>query len=128
MKQNSVLAYQQVNNHNEIETASPHRLIQLYLEKAIERLLQTKTFMQNDMVREKGEALSQVITIVNHLQACLDFEKGREIAVNLNRLYNFITMRLLQANVANNINFVDECLNILRELKAGWDGIENEAN
>jgi flagellar protein FliS len=123
MKKNGALAYQAIDTANSIETASPYQLIQLYFEKAIERLLQAKAHIHNSAIEERTLAIGQVIEIVNHLKACLDFETGKEIAINLEKLYSFIVMRLCQANAKNNADFIDESLMILKEIKAGWDSI-----
>ena len=63
------------------------------------------------------------LDILNELQICLSFEKGGQIAQNLDAIYSFITRRLLEGDVKNDLTAYDESIRVLGELKQGWDGI-----
>ena len=45
------------------------------------------------------------------------------MAGNLDSLYAFMQQRLSQANLRNDPALLDEVTDLLREVKAGWDGI-----
>jgi flagellar secretion chaperone FliS len=50
-------------------------------------------------------------------------ERGGEIARNLRNLYLYILGRLTTANATNDAEIVAEVSNLVRKIKAGWDGI-----
>ena len=48
------------------------------------------------------------------------------IAANLDRLYDYMVRRLLEATSHNDIGMIDEVMGLLLEIKSGWDGIRQE--
>ncbi|MBX9763432.1 MAG: flagellar export chaperone FliS [Pseudomonadaceae bacterium] len=118
--------YQNVNTQAQVLDASPHRLIQMLMEGGLTRLAQAKGAMERNQVAVKGEFLSKAIAIIGGLQEALDVQQGGELAINLQRLYDYMVGRLLEANRANDPSIIDEVAGLLREVKSGWDGISNQ--
>jgi len=118
--------YQQVNSQSAAEGASPHRLIQMLMDGALQRLAEAKGAMQRQCLSTKGEALGKAIGIVGGLRDSLNHEVGGDLTENLDSLYGYMQARLLEANVKNEEAFVDEVVDLLRTIKSGWDGIAQE--
>lgn len=118
--------YQNVNTQAQVLDASPHRLIQMLMEGCLTRLAQAKGAMERDQVAVKGEFLSKAIAIIGGLRDALDVQQGGDLAENLQRLYDYMAGRLLEANRANDTSIIDEVAGLLREIKSGWDGISNQ--
>ena len=118
--------YQNVNTQAQVLDASPHRLIQMLMEGCLTRLAQAKGAMERDQVAVKGEFLSKAIAIIGGLRDALDVQQGGDLAENLQRLYDYMAGRLLEANRANDPSIIDEVAGLLREVKSGWDGISNQ--
>jgi flagellar protein FliS len=107
--------------------ASPHRLIQMLFEGALERIAQAKGAMQQGQVARKGELISKAINIVAGLNGTLNDKEGGELAANLDDLYDYIIRALTEANYKNSTERLDECGRLLGELKSAWDTIAEEA-
>lgn len=123
-KMNSALSsYSDYGYNSEIEYANPHRLIQMLFEGALKRLSFAKGAMQRKDIAEKGKFISQTIDIVGGLSASLDSENGGEIAENLASLYDYISRRLVTANLKNSVEILDEVSDLLRDVKKAWDAI-----
>lgn len=121
-------SYQQVGAHAQVAAAEdPYRLVQLMLESAIERLAAARGHMERKEIAAKGEQLSRALAIVDSLNGSLDMEKGGEVSANLRSLYNYATRRLAEGNMHNDATAIDEVVGLLREIKAGWDGIASAA-
>jgi len=120
-------AYQQVGAESEVMSASPHRLIQLLLQRAIDKIASARGAMSRNDPSTLGNSLSIAIAILDTLRASLDKEAGRDIAENLDMLYEYMTLRLAEANMKQDESMLEEVSNLLHEIKAGWDGIEEEA-
>lgn len=118
-----VRAYQSAAAHAGVAAADPHRLVQLMLEGAIDRLATARGHLERGQVARKGEALSRAMAIVDALNAILDVGRGGDMAENLRALYDYATRRLVEANVHNDGKAIDEVIGLLRELKSGWDAI-----
>jgi flagellar protein FliS len=115
--------YQQVSVHSGIMDASPHRLVQMLMEGALEKIAQAKGNMANRHIAKKGQNISTAITIIGGLQAALNRESGGEIAENLSNLYDYMSSRLVVANSRDDESILDEVARLMVEIKTGWDGI-----
>lgn len=115
--------YQQVKTGAAVEEATTHRLIQMLLDGALERLASAKGHIQRGDVQRKGEQIGKAIGIVGGLRASLDFEAGGALAANLEALYDYMERRLLQANLASDPAILDEVAGLLRQIKSAWDRI-----
>lgn len=115
--------YQAVNTQAQAAAADPHRLIQMLMEGGLTRLAQARGAMERQQTALKGELISKAIGIIGGLRQGLDLEKGGEIAGNLDSLYDYMTRRLMDANVKNDPAILEEVSGLLREVKEGWDAI-----
>ncbi len=120
---NALQQYQTVNTQAQAAAANPHRLIQMLMEGGLTRLAQARGAMEREQTALKGELIGKAIGIVGGLRQGLDLEQGGEIAVNLDRLYDYMTRRLMEANVQNDPAILEEISSLLREVKDGWDAI-----
>lgn len=115
-------------NHVEgtVATATPHRLVQMLMDGVQEKLIAAKGFMASNQVAKKGEHISWAISIIDNLRACLNHEVGGEVSQNLSRLYDYMEVRLLEANLKNDPQIIDEVGQLMAQIKAGWDSIPSE--
>lgn len=118
--------YSSVKVQSSVEDASPHRLIQMLFEGALERIAQAKGAMERKDVVRKGELINKAIQILGGLTGSLNDKEGGELAANLNDVYDYIIRRLVQANYENDPAQLDECGRLLGELKSAWDTIAEE--
>jgi flagellar protein FliS len=110
-----------------VDSASPHRLIEMLLEGAMSRIATAKGHMQRGETSAKGEQLGWAISIVGGLRGSLDMKGGGEIAANLDALYDYMERKLLEANLDDNVQALDEVHGLLAQIRDGWSGIRNYA-
>ncbi len=120
--------YAKVNRSTGVEDANPHQLIQMLYQGALDSLQQSLGFIERKDYEAKGRVIGRAISIIGGLQGFLDHEKGGEIARNLDSLYDYMTIKLYEATRENSQDKVREVIALLREIKAGWDGIAEEAS
>jgi flagellar protein FliS len=119
-----VNAYANVGLETGIASASPHKLIVMLYDGALVALLSAKTNIAANNIAAKGTAISKAITIIdNGLRASLDKEAGGEIAANLDALYDYMSRRLLHANLKNDVPAIDEVHRLLSDLREAWVAI-----
>jgi len=111
-----------------IESASPHRLIQMLLEGALEKVARAKGCMQRGEIRAKGQQIGWAISILEGLKASLNKADGGEIAQNLEDLYIYMERRLIEANRDNDTAILDEVVALLRQIKEAWDAIGEQVS
>lgn len=111
-----------------VESASPHRLIQMLMDGALEKIARAKGFMQRGDIRSKGQQIGWAISIIQGLKASLNKEDGGEIAQNLEDLYIYMQQCLIDSNRDNNVAKLDEVTSLLRQIKEAWDAIGDQVN
>ena len=108
---------------SEVDSASPHRLIQMLMEGAIERIARARGAMERGDVGDKGKFIANAISIIEGLRASLDLNAGGDVAINLSNLYDYMSRRLLSSSIHNNVEMLDEIASLMLEIKSGWDAI-----
>lgn len=110
----------------DVETAGKIDLVVMCYEKATEMIWQAKKLCQEKRIEEKARRLQKAMDIVNQLQVCLNFEKGGQIAKNLDSIYTYLTRRLLEGDIKKDLAAFDEAIHILDELRDAWQKIASE--
>ena len=129
--QNRAAAYAKVSVETGVNTADPHKLILMLFEGAMLAVASASLHMKRkggaDDVARKGEAISKAINIItNGLKASLDQDAGGELAGKLGALYDYMSARLLYANLHDQPAILDEISHLLAELKGAWEQIGNK--
>jgi flagellar secretion chaperone FliS len=123
MPTNPLSQYKQVDLETRIGSASPHKLIQMLYEGAIERLSVARGALAREDMATKGIMLGKAISILSGLRDSLDRQVDSELPDNLDRLYEYMQFRLLEANRENDEKAIAEVLELIKTVKSGWDGI-----
>ena len=118
--------YDRIGVHSGVEEASPHRLILMLMDGALDNIAKARGFMQHGDVARKGEHIGWAITILGGLQASLDKEQGGELAESLDQLYDYMMRRLLEANRKDRLELLEEVGRLLGEIRSGWAQIESQ--
>lgn len=124
----AVKQYQSIATQSRIDEASPHRLIQLMMERALAKIGLARTQIKEGQVQDKGNSITDAIGIINGLQASLNHSADKRMSENFDALYAYMMRRLLQANLKNDTGILDEVSNLLRELKEAWDAIADDVD
>ncbi len=123
--QRGVGAYAKVGLETGVASASPHKLIVMLYDGALVSILSGISNMKAGNVAAKGAAISKAINIVdNGLRAALDKKAGGEIAQNLDALYEYVSARLLKANLSNEPAILEEVHALLADLRDAWNAID----
>lgn len=118
--------YQQVNVSSEALDADPHRLIQMLLEASLTRLAQAKGAIERNDMEQKALLIAKVGAIIQSLQDSLNINAGGELSLQLERLYDYITFRLLEASSQNSLEIIEEIMSLLLQVKSAWDAIRQD--
>jgi flagellar protein FliS len=126
--QEALKQYRQLGLETQINNATPHRLIQLLMEGALERLNGAKAAMERGDTATKGTLIGKAMGIISGLRSSLDMGvEGSDLPESLDNLYEYMGRRLLEATTYNKTEIVGEVIDLLKTIKSGWDGIEPQA-
>lgn len=121
---NKANAYRQVNAHASVESASPHRLIEMLFDGLFQSLNAARGAIDRGDVEAKGQHIARAVRILQEgLVMGLDMEKGGEIAANLNLLYDYSVRQLTAANLKGDVSLVEEVINLLQPVAQSWKEI-----
>jgi flagellar protein FliS len=105
----------------EVVTADPKRLVILCYEGAISSLKLAKTKLYGREYEAKGNAVQNALDLLNELRGALDFEKGGEIARNLDLLYAYWTKHIIRAGMDQDPRGFDPVISMLEEIKSALE-------
>jgi len=125
MKPNAAISsYAKIGFESEVLGASPHRLISMLFEGALRDISNAKKGILNGETTAKGVAIGRAVSVIGEgLNGSLNMEAGGELAQDLRRLYDYMALRLVEANLSNDVVMLDEVTRLLTEVKEGWDAI-----
>lgn len=124
----AIKAYAKVGIESSVTSADPHKLISMLFQGALQAIANAKGAILRKDIPAKGAAISKAILIIDDgLNASLDKNVGGELAQNLASLYDYMTLRLLNANMKNDVAILDEVSGLLADLKDAWDSIRPAA-
>lgn len=125
---NRASAYAKVGMETGVTSADPHRLILMLFDGALLSLSSAGHALERKDIAAKGMAISKAIEIISSgLDASLDHETGGDLAMRLSALYEYMTDRLLYANLHNNQAALDEVAGLLSGLRESWEAIGPQA-
>jgi flagellar protein FliS len=101
-------------------SSSPEEAVLMLYDGAIRFLKEAGKEIAEKNIPAKIRLLQKVERIIDYLQSCLDIEKGGEIAGNLDRLYDYMLVRLTEANLYNDLDRVEEIADLLTTVRQGW--------
>ncbi len=116
MQNNKANAYQETS----ILTADPGRLIIMCYEKAIHHLSAALCHYENKEYEAKAKNLQKAIDVITELNSCLDMKRGGDIARNLDALYRYMIIQLMEADLKRNMDGFRQVIGMLKELDEAW--------
>lgn len=127
----AMTTYRSVGLSGGVIDAEPHELISMLMQGVLDSCARAKGLLGQartaQRIAEKGEQVGRAISIVETLRACLDHDAGGEVSGNLDKLYEYMSLRLLMANAGDKVEWLDEVASLMREIKEGWDAIPQDA-
>lgn len=119
-------AYKHTGAYSGVDSAHPHRLIDMLLSGVLDRLAAAKGHILRKEIAAKGLMIGKAIAILDGLRASLNNTAGGELAQNLDELYEYMQNQLVLANAANDATILDHVAALLAQIKSVWTAIPSE--
>ncbi len=101
-----------------ILTAKPEKLTLMLYEGIIKFLKQAKIFMKQKNIEKTHTAMVRAQDIITELNVTLNMDY--EVSKGLASLYDFMTNRLVEANISKDTNMINEVLEIAEGMRDTW--------
>ena len=116
-------AYRNVGVETGVAAATPHQLVTMLFDGFNDAVAQAKAALAQGQIEAKCKAITRAARIVDEgLKAPLD-AAGGSLSDNLRALYGYVTLRLTQANLSNDVAALDECVRLLEPVRSAWVAI-----
>ncbi len=111
-----------MNNYNQLNLSvnNPQKLVLMMYEGALRFVSFAKKAIKEENIEKKVKFINKASNIFLELIRTLDFEKGGDVAYYLNGLYAYQLELLAKANAQNNTEYIDQVINVLKELILAW--------
>ena len=106
-----------------MRSSAPLELVVLLSDAALQSAATAREAMVKRDIRTRRAALSRMLAIIAELQKTLDIEKGGRIARDLDRLYAWVTSRLIDATVQQTVRPIDDAVRVLEPLRDAWQSV-----
>jgi len=115
--------YGQIKNDAQTSYASPHQLMLMLFDGAIEAMSMTVGAIQNKNFELRSKQNTRSITIINGMRDCLDMEAGGDLANNLYSLYQYMAQELFKASFKNDADTIQNIQSMLKDIRESWEKI-----
>jgi flagellar secretion chaperone FliS len=115
--------YGKIKDDTQTMYASPHQLMLMLFDGALEAMSLTIAAIQNKNFELRSKQNTRSITIINGMRECLDMDAGGELADNLYSLYQYMTQELFRASFKNDAETIRNIQTMLKDIRGSWEKI-----
>ena len=115
--------YGKIKDETQTMYASPHQLMLMLFDGAIEAMSFTIGAIQKENYELRSKQNTRSITIINGMRECLDMKAGGELADNLYSLYQYMAQELFRANFKNDTETIKNVQTMLIDVRGSWEKI-----
>lgn len=101
-------------------SADPMELVCLLYQHASDAVQDARQYLAAGQIAERSNAISKAVGILGELTGSLNREAGGTICTNLEQLYEYMTLRLTEANVRQQDGPLAEVASLLATLGQAW--------
>ena len=103
-----------------VRTATPLQLIVILYDAAIYSLHEAREHIARKNLEGRLLSVNKCMSIISELQSSLNLKTGGDIASSLNRLYDYMKIRLFTANAQQSLKLLEEIESLLKNLRSAW--------
>jgi flagellar protein FliS len=122
-QQAKLATYRSVSAHGAVADADPHALVLTVMDAALARIGAARACVERKETRRMASLLHSSVILIAELRGSLDLQRGGTLAQNLSDLYEYMTRRLMQANLNSDAPAMAEVLSLLGEIRGAWAAI-----
>jgi flagellar protein FliS len=111
----------------QVQSSTPVELVVMLYDQALRSGAAARDAIVRRDIPARRAAVSRVMAIVSELQNTLDMERGGAVAQELDRLYDWITSRLLDVTLKQDARPLEELLRVLETLRDAWSTLARPA-
>lgn len=104
----------------QVRSRTPLELTAMLYDAAVRHATIAAEAARRRDIAARRDAVSRTLAIIDELQGTLNMEAGGAIAVELDRLYSWMTIRLTDATLRQEVGPIVEVCRVLEILRDAW--------
>ncbi|MDB4150693.1 flagellar export chaperone FliS [Pseudomonadales bacterium] len=113
--------YKMVDQVGRVDYANQVELVQMLFSALLDSMSEADGHIQRGSEDLKCASIARAVKIVQGLRITLDHERGGELARNLDALYEYVSRRLMQANMHNDVESLREVRGLMADISSAWE-------
>lgn len=102
------------------QSRSPLELVVMLYDGAIRFLGEARDAHDRKDQWARARAVSKALAIVGELRSTLNLDEGSSLAIELDRLYDYMMGRLLEVTTKHDLSGLEEVQRLLVTVREGW--------
>jgi flagellar protein FliS len=103
-----------------VVSADPMELVCLLYEHGLGAVQEARRHLKSGDIAARGKAICKAVAIIGELTSSLDLNAGGTISANLEQLYEYMSLRLTEANIRKQDELLAEVEGLLNTLNEAW--------
>ncbi|MBE0378068.1 flagellar export chaperone FliS [Pseudoalteromonas prydzensis] len=120
-------AYKSTSVEGRAAGADIHKLVLMLFDGFLDELERVAGHIQQQRFDKKADSIEKMMRILGGLEASLDTEKGGEVVVNMQQLYDYCGSTLMTASLKNDLTALASVREVMQNLQQGWAGLGSQA-
>ncbi|MGP4077716.1 flagellar export chaperone FliS [Halobacillus sp. K22] len=108
----------QTYQNNSVETASPGELTLMLYNGCLKFIKSAKKAIENKEIEKKNTNIQKAQNIIRELMVTMD--QDYEVAKEIMSLYDYMNLRLMEANINNDLEILEEVQGLTEEFRDTW--------
>lgn len=117
----AIAGYKMVGETARVDYANQVELVQMLFSALLDAMSEADGHLQRGAIVLKCQSIARADKIVQGLRVTLDHANGGELARNLDALYDYVSRRLLHANLRNDVESLREARGLMAEISEAWE-------
>jgi flagellar protein FliS len=115
-----------VYRETEIQGATPLQLVVALYDAILQDLRAAMAAQKHNDIEERTKQVNHCLLTVAQLQGRLDFERGGEVAQNLDRFYSLVRGKLLEASIKASADAFAAIADMVATVRSAWNEAATE--
>lgn len=120
--QNAKSVYREI----EIQGATPLQLVVALYDVVLQDIRRAMEAQKQNDVEARTTHVKHCLMAIGQLQGRLDFERGGEVAKNLDQFYSTVRGKLLEASIKSSVEIFSAIAGIVIPVRSAWNEAANE--
>jgi flagellar secretion chaperone FliS len=109
-----------VYRSTDLDAGSPVRMVVTLYDQAIRDLTQAAKAIDSNEIELRTREINHALMVIGQLRGTLDFDRGGEVARNLERFYLLLQSKLVEAQAKASKTLLHEQISLLLMVRDAW--------